>query len=31
MSCIVVYGLGKNESSKLFWSIRKDLVGMINN
>ena len=26
-----VYGHGNNESSKLFWSIQKDKVGMINN
>ena len=25
------YSHGKNESSKLFWSIQKDKVGMINN
>ena len=26
-----VYGHGSNESSKLFWRIRKDEAGMINN
>ena len=26
-----VYGHGNIESSKLFWSIRKDKIGMINN
>ena len=26
-----VYGHGNNESSMLFWNIRKDKVGMINN
>ena len=26
-----VYGHGNNESSKRFWSVRKDRVGMINN
>ena len=26
-----VYGDGNNESNKLFWDIRKDKVGMINN